>query len=313
MNYGSVELTSERRHHLLRDAILDARAGDLLFFYHRTSWRSRWIRRICACDLPHVCVYLGNGRIIGMLRGRVRRHFLRRFFRDEYELRFVRGSSAVLDEVARYRGRREAIVDLVVLAVLVLVERVLGARMGRRLVPYRMRGVTCSGIVSSAWHTAHGLESWCDPMQHTPLDLERAVGKVSFFEASLIPRGARNPVDPSDRNGSPRRGALAPCRSGSLPSCWRSSSARSRNIGAIERCTFGSSAHATSNITRARRTRGCFGSSGVIRAAHGRSSASDSFIRSQRVSVSPRAGSSIRRLQHTLTSFSTSTQSAVSG
>jgi hypothetical protein len=193
MNYGRVELTPDQRRRLLQDAITEARAGDLLFFYHRTSWRSRWIRRITACDLPHVCVYLGNGRIIGMLRGRVRRHFLRRFFRDEYELRFVRGSSRVLDEVSRFLGRREAWLDLAVLAVLVLLERTLGASAGRRLVRYRMRGVTCSGIVSSAWHAAHGLESWCDPMKHTPLDLERAVGKVSFLEASLLPP----PVDPT--------------------------------------------------------------------------------------------------------------------
>lgn len=197
MNYGSVELTPERRHRMLRDAMSAARAGDLLFFYHRTSWRSRWIRRITACDLPHVCVYLGNGRIIGMLRGRVRRHFLGRFFRDEYDLRFVRGSAAVLDEASRYLGRREAIVDLVVLAILVLVERALGARMGRQLVPYRMRGVTCSGVVSSAWHAAHGLEAWCDPMKHTPVDLERAVGKLSFFEASLMPPAAATGLAPA--------------------------------------------------------------------------------------------------------------------
>lgn len=187
MNYGTVELTPDQRRRLVREASLAARPGDLLFFYHRTSWRSRWIRRISGCELPHVCVYLGNGRIIGMLRGRVRRHFLRRFFRDEYELRFVRGSAAVLDEAASYLGQREAKVDLFVLAVLVLVERLLGARVARRFVPYRMRGVTCSGVVSSAWHAAHALDSWCDPMKHTPLDLERAVGKVSFFEASLIP------------------------------------------------------------------------------------------------------------------------------
>jgi hypothetical protein len=201
MNYGSIELTPEQRRRLLRDATLEARPGDLLFFYHRTSWRSRWIRRITACGLPHVCVYLGNGRIIGMLRGRVRRHFLRRFFRDEYELRFVRGSAAVLDEVVRYRGRREAKVDLVVLALLVLVERVLGARMGRALVPYRMRGVTCSGVVSSAWHAAHALESWCDPMKHTPLDLERVVDNVSFFAASLIPPAPPTRLAPAIATG----------------------------------------------------------------------------------------------------------------
>ena len=92
MNYGRVLLTPERRRWLLREAVAEARAGDLLFFYHRTSWRSLWIRRITACELPHVCVYLGDGRIVGMLRGRVRRHLLRRFLRDEYEVRFVRGS-----------------------------------------------------------------------------------------------------------------------------------------------------------------------------------------------------------------------------
>jgi hypothetical protein len=187
MNYGIVELTPERQRRLLRDAKLEARPGDLLFFYHRTSWRSRWIRRVTACDLPHVCVYLGNGRIVGMLRGRVRVHFLRRFFRDEYELRFVRGSPAVLEEARRYRGQREALMDLLVIGALVLVERLLGARWGRALIPYRMRGVTCSGVASSAWHAALGLEPSYDPMKHTPLDLERAVGKSSFFEASLVP------------------------------------------------------------------------------------------------------------------------------
>jgi hypothetical protein len=187
MNYGCLELTPEQRRRLLRDASARARPGDLLFFYHRTSWRSRWIRRVTACDMPHVCVYLGGGRIVGMLRGRVRRHLLRRFFRDEYELRFVRGSRQILDETLRFLGRREALLDLLVLGVLVLLERTLGAGMGRRLLPYRMRGVTCSGVVSSAFHAAHGLESRCDPMKHTPLDLEAVVGKVSFLEASLIP------------------------------------------------------------------------------------------------------------------------------
>jgi hypothetical protein len=183
----SVVLTPEQRRRLQRAAIAQARAGDLLFFYHRTSWRSRWIRRITACDMPHVCVYLGSGRIVGMLRGRVRRHFLGRFLRAEYDLRFVRGSPQILQETLGFLGRREALLDLFVLGVLVLFERVLGAGAGRGLLPYRMRGVTCSGIVSSAWHAAQGVDSWCDPMKHTPLDLERAVGKVSFLEASLLP------------------------------------------------------------------------------------------------------------------------------
>lgn len=193
MNYGTIELTAERQQRMLRDATAEARPGDLLFFYHRTSWRSRWIRRITGCQLPHVCVYLGKGRIVGMLRGRVRVHFLRRFFREEYDLRFVRGSAAVLEEAKHHRGEREALIDLLVLGALVLVERALGPRWGRSLVPYRMRGVTCSGVASSAWHAAHEIESWCEPMKHTPLDLERAVGTESFFEASLVPpaRAAR--------------------------------------------------------------------------------------------------------------------------
>jgi hypothetical protein len=187
VNNGSIALTPDEQRRLLREAVGGAQPGDLLFFYHRTSWRSRWIRRVTACDMPHVCVYLGRGRIVGMLRGRVRRHLLRRFFRDEYDLRFVRGSARVLDEAQRFLGRREAMIDLIVLGVLVLFERALGAKLGRRLFPYKMRGVTCSGIVSSAWHAAHGIESWCNPMKHTPLDLEMAVGKVGFFEANLLP------------------------------------------------------------------------------------------------------------------------------
>ncbi|HET7540091.1 MAG TPA: hypothetical protein VFK05_09465 [Polyangiaceae bacterium] len=187
MIHGDVQLTPERRARLLRDARADTRPGDLLFFYHRTSFRSRWIRRIVACDMPHVCVYLGNGRIIGMLRGRVRQHRLSRFFRDEYELRFVRGSPSILREVMRFQGQREVAVDLFVLALLVLLERAFGAGCGRLLLPYRMRGVTCSGIVASAWHRANGVEPWCAPMLYTPRDLEQAVGKVGFFEASLLP------------------------------------------------------------------------------------------------------------------------------
>src|SRR3954463_13613962 len=116
MNHGDIQLTPQRRRRLLRESLAVVRPGDLLFFYHRTSWRSRWIRRITACDMPHVCVYLGNGRIAGMLRGRVRRHRLSRFFRDEYELRFVRGSPAILREISRFMGQREAVVDLFVLA-----------------------------------------------------------------------------------------------------------------------------------------------------------------------------------------------------
>jgi hypothetical protein len=194
MIHGDVQLTPEQRARLLRVARVETRPGDLLFFYHRTSWRSRWIRRITSCDMPHVCVYLGQGRIIGMLRGRVRRHRLSRFFRDEYELRFVRGSPAILGEVRRFLGQREAALDLFVLALLVLLERAFGAGCGRRLFPYRMRGVTCSGIVASAWHRANAVEPWCAPMQYTPRDLEQAVGKVSFFEASLLPAMSSRPL-----------------------------------------------------------------------------------------------------------------------
>jgi len=205
MSDARILLTGERQRRLLREAVGLARPGDLLFFYHRTSWRSRWIRRITACDLPHVCVYSGAGRIVGMLRGRVRRHFLRRFLRDEYDIRFVRGSPEVLREASHFLGQREAFRDLLVLAVLVLLERLLGPWAGRRLLPYRMRGVTCSGVVSSAWHRAGGVQSWCDPMKHTPLDLEHCVGKVAFLEASLVPAAAQ-PSGP----GVARRAATYP-------------------------------------------------------------------------------------------------------
>lgn len=178
-------LGHEARRRLLQEAISLARAGDLLFFYHRTSWRSRWIQRVTACEMPHVCIYVGGGRIVGMLKGRVRKHPLRRFFRSGYQIRFVRGSGAVLEQVEQFVGRREAWLDIFVLGVLVLLERALGPRFGRRALRYRMRGVTCSGIVSSAWHAAHQRTSLCDPMQHTPLDLERAVGKLAFFETNL--------------------------------------------------------------------------------------------------------------------------------
>jgi hypothetical protein len=187
LNHGRVGLTSERRRQLLEEARGLARPGDLLFFFHRTSWRSRWIRRISACDLPHVCVYLGEGRIVGMLRGRVRRHFLRRFLRNQYDVRFVRGRPEILEQALLFLGRREAWLDLAVLGLLVLLERALGGAVGRRFWSYRMRGVTCSGVVSSAWHRANRVTSWCDPSQHTPLDLENAVGKCSFWEASLWP------------------------------------------------------------------------------------------------------------------------------
>lgn len=206
MNYGSVALSAERRQRLLRAALSAARPGDLLFFYHRTSSRSRWIRRVTACELPHVCVCLGRGRILGMLRGRVRRHLLRRFFRDEYDLRFVRGSAAVLAEARRFLGQREAWLDLFVIGVLVLCERIVGTGRARRFVPYRMRGVTCSGLVSSAWHAAHGLNSRCEPSKHTPRDLEQVVGKLGFFEASLVPvhepRSRTTRVGPAQDNAN---------------------------------------------------------------------------------------------------------------
>jgi len=182
-----IELTAERRRQLLDEALSLAHAGDLLFFYHRTSWSSRWIRRVTGCDLPHVCVYVGQGRIVGMLRGRVRRHFLGRFLRDEYDVRFVRGSDAVLQQTLPFLGKREAWLDLAALAVMVLLERALGDGAGRRFWRYRMRGVTCSGVVASAWHRANDVGAWCDPMQYTPRDLERAVGTRSFLEASLLP------------------------------------------------------------------------------------------------------------------------------
>jgi hypothetical protein len=190
---------SDRRA-LLRDACACAEPGDVLLFFHRTSWRSRWIRRITGCDMPHACVYVGQGRIVGMLRGRVRRHPLRRFFRPGYDVRLVRGCRAVGDEVLRFAGSEESWLDLFVLGTLVLAERALGPRVSRRSIPWRMRGVTCSGIVSTAWHRAHALEPSIDPMKHTPLDLERAVGTCGV---DPVPARASAPALPGEETPAP--------------------------------------------------------------------------------------------------------------
>ena len=159
--------------------------GDLLFFYHWTSWRSRWIRRITGCEMPHVCIYLGEGQVVGMLKGRVQIHPIQRFFREGYKLRFIRGTPATACEAQEFVGQREAWVDLFAIGLMALLERGTRIISWRRVIPYRMRGVTCSGLVSTAWHRATGLESSIIPMKHTPLNLETIVGKESFFEAEF--------------------------------------------------------------------------------------------------------------------------------
>jgi hypothetical protein len=190
VKHGNIVLVSSRRANVLREILAETREGDVLFFYHRTSWRSRWIERITGCEMPHVCVYTGDGQVVGMLRGKVRYHLVDRFVRDNYDLRFVRGSIGVSTEAIRFLGQREARLDLCVIGALVLVERVLGKPgLLRRIVPYRMRGVTCSGVVATAWHRAHGVQARFDPMQQTPCDLEKTTGTVAFFEASFTSRG----------------------------------------------------------------------------------------------------------------------------
>ena len=109
---GVVTLTEESRSVMIEKAKSAIRPGDVLFFYHRTSVRSRVIRRITRCEMPHVALYEGEGRVIGMLKGRVRRHRIDRFFKNEYDIRIVRGDAALIEVVSRQIDRRESYADL---------------------------------------------------------------------------------------------------------------------------------------------------------------------------------------------------------
>jgi hypothetical protein len=124
-----------------------------------------------------------------MLGGRVRRHRLGRFLRSEYDLRALRGRPEVLETVLGFLGRRERVVDLVALGLMNLLSRFV-RRDARDFVPYRMAGVTCSGIVSAALHRAYRRPFRHEPLEDTPRDVELMVGELRLeilAEASLIP------------------------------------------------------------------------------------------------------------------------------
>ncbi|MCC7440856.1 MAG: isoprenylcysteine carboxylmethyltransferase family protein [Bdellovibrionales bacterium] len=156
-----------------REMLARLRPGDLLLFYHRTSWRSRLIRLVTGSRLPHTCVYVGRGRVLGMLRGVVRYHRLSRFFRNGYEIEAYRARPSVLAAAERFRGMREHFPDLLRLAWRILLGRLLRFDVRQRI-PVSMRGVTCSGIVGSALTTAYRIERARAPMSDTPYEVERA-------------------------------------------------------------------------------------------------------------------------------------------
>jgi hypothetical protein len=155
------------------------REGDILCFNHRTSVRSQWIKRITHCEMPHFCVYAGAGRILGMLRGRVRFHRLGRFYRPGYDIKILRGIPEVLQAAKEFINRRESKVDLVVIGTLTLFDRAAHLH-AHEYLPYHPHGVTCSGIVSSAVHRAFNLRTIYNPMLQTPADLEKILGRLGL-------------------------------------------------------------------------------------------------------------------------------------
>lgn len=175
---------------ILLDQILDIiQPGDVLLFFHRTSWRSRWIKRITDCTMPHMCIYQGNQRIVGMLKGRVCTHRIGRFFKNEYDLIIVRGNPQVLNFVQKNLGKKEALIDLLSLWLFLALSRLL-RRDARNIIPYSMFGVTCSGIVSSALHMAYGLPSRHSPHKDTPRDVETTIQNLKLKvlgNFSLVP------------------------------------------------------------------------------------------------------------------------------
>lgn len=171
-----ISLSAEARGVLLSEVADLARPGDLLLFFHRTSGRSWFVRWASRAQMPHVCVYAGDGEVVGMLKKRVRRHRLARFFRDEYDVELYRGSPEILESMRRWIGRTERRIDLVAMTTMVLTERYTGLPI-RRWSSYRMRGVTCCGTAIAAIHEAHGTTPEMDPLLHTPLDLERLLAE----------------------------------------------------------------------------------------------------------------------------------------
>lgn len=172
-----VHLIHTRRTDVLSHLTKTLKPGDVLLFYHRTSWRSRMIKLATGCRMPHLCVYVGQQRIIGMLKGRVRRHRIGRFVRGEYDLQIVRGNSEILQAIQAFENGRECKRDLVAILLMLMWNRVFRGDI-RNILPYKMSGVTCSGIVSSAIHIAYKVKSRHLPLLDTPKDAEMLIDKL---------------------------------------------------------------------------------------------------------------------------------------
>jgi len=196
MDLRTVSLSREVRGRLLDEALALARPGDIILFNHRTSRRSRFIRFMTGCRMPHVCIYAGEGRVLGMLKKRVRYHPLERFFRDEYDIVILAGDPAYEVAMQRWIGREEVTLDLWVMGVFVAFERLSGTIRARAR--YHLRGVTCSGTVCDAIFSVHGARPELPAMVHTPMDLERildAEPRPCRLAVRLIPHVEAMPID----------------------------------------------------------------------------------------------------------------------
>lgn len=201
MDLRTVSLSREARSNLLDEALALARPGDIILFNHRTSRRSRFIRFMTGCRMPHVCIYAGDGRVLGMLKKQVRYHPLERFFRDEYDIVILAGDPAYEVAMQRWLGREEVTLDLWIMGVFVAFERLAGTKRARAR--FRLRGVTCSGTVCDAIFSVNGARPELPAMVHTPMDLEKfldaerrpcrlAVRLVPDVEALAIDRPLRH-------------------------------------------------------------------------------------------------------------------------
>jgi hypothetical protein len=129
--------------------------------------------------MPHLCVYVGDGKIVGMLRGKVRYHKVSRFLRNEYDLQAVRADIRVLREIETFMKRRESKLDLMTICVMRLLKLLTGFDI-RNSIAYHMHGVTCSGIVSSAMHAAYTIPSEHNPLLDTPRDVEKLINRIGL-------------------------------------------------------------------------------------------------------------------------------------
>ena len=183
-----VHVTQNQRIELLNQIRSIAAPGDILRFYHRTSWRSRLIKLITRCEKPHLCIYAGKDEIIGMLKGRVRRHRVGRFLRPEYDLEIVRGDPEILRSVRKFLNQKESKRDLGIIWGMLICNYIFRGDV-RNIFPYQMAGVTCSGIVSAAIHKVYTIKSCHPPLMDTPKDAEvliRKIGLPTLIKLELV-------------------------------------------------------------------------------------------------------------------------------